>query len=262
MDKIDMDEFDDMEEDVEEEDEEEDLDEEEDIEEDVEEEELDEDEEEVEEEELEELDVEELDVEELDVEDLDDMELKDDKMDDDDYVDSCNFIEMNEEKGNNSKKRRRVLIQRYCKSLKELTPRKPFKKIEITDSIIKDVLSNYTTDKNATKFSTYCTLHKNELYQLCGKFMKKDFAYSDLFNELKSGITGWESHTFKEEKEAEDQDIAIMTIKLEVTEGLYQCSRCKSKKTYSRQVQTRSADEGMTSIIQCSECNKVWREYA
>lgn len=34
----------------------------------------------------------------------------------------------------------------------------------------------------------------------------------------------------------------------------YPCKNCKSKKTYSQQVQTRSADEGMTTFVICLEC--------
>ena len=93
-------------------------------------------------------------------------------------------------------------------------------------------------------------------------FNAAKYAFSELYKEVKENKPHWDCNTFYKEKEEELHDINIMTVKLTVSEGLYQCGRCKSKKTFSRQVQTRSADEGMTSIIQCSECNKVWREYA
>ena len=154
------------------------------------------------------------------------------------------------------------MIQRFCKSAKEFLPRKSLLSRTITPELVKTILSHYTTERNALQFSTVCKLQRENVYQLCGKFMKKELPHSELYKELKHGISEWDSKTFQKEHDVESRDLSIMTIKLEVTEGLYQCGRCKSKKTYSRQVQTRSADEGMTSIIQCSECNKVWREYA
>lgn len=42
-------------------------------------------------------------------------------------------------------------------------------------------------------------------------------------------------------------------------EGMYQCARCKSKKTTYYQLQTRSADEPMTTYVNCLNCNKRWK---
>jgi DNA-directed RNA polymerase subunit M/transcription elongation factor TFIIS len=97
---------------------------------------------------------------------------------------------------------------------------------------------------------------------VCGKLIRKEYAFSELFAELRKGGDERDSATFSLQRGREQAEIQIATTTMKVVEGLYQCSRCKSKKTYSRQVQTRSADEGMTSIIQCMECGKVWREYA
>lgn len=46
----------------------------------------------------------------------------------------------------------------------------------------------------------------------------------------------------------------------EVKEGQYQCKKCKSRKTYFYQLQTRSADEPMTTFITCCACDHKWRE--
>ena len=42
-------------------------------------------------------------------------------------------------------------------------------------------------------------------------------------------------------------------------EGLFRCSRCKSKKTTHYQLQTRSADEPMTTFVTCLNCDKRWK---
>lgn len=46
----------------------------------------------------------------------------------------------------------------------------------------------------------------------------------------------------------------------QVKEGQYQCKMCKSKKTLFYQLQTRSADEPMTTFITCCQCKNKWRE--
>jgi len=42
-------------------------------------------------------------------------------------------------------------------------------------------------------------------------------------------------------------------------DGLFKCGKCKSMKTTYTQVQTRSADEGMTTFVHCTNCGKRWK---
>lgn len=41
--------------------------------------------------------------------------------------------------------------------------------------------------------------------------------------------------------------------------GLFTCGKCKSKKTTYYQMQTRSADEPMTTFVTCMNCDKRWK---
>jgi len=41
--------------------------------------------------------------------------------------------------------------------------------------------------------------------------------------------------------------------------GIFKCGRCKSDKTSYYQLQTRSADEPMTTFVTCFNCNKKWK---
>lgn len=43
------------------------------------------------------------------------------------------------------------------------------------------------------------------------------------------------------------------------TEGFFTCNRCKTKKTTYYQLQTRSADEPMTTFVSCLNCGKNWK---
>lgn len=41
--------------------------------------------------------------------------------------------------------------------------------------------------------------------------------------------------------------------------GMFKCSKCKSDKTTYFQLQTRSADEPMTTYVTCHNCGKKWK---
>lgn len=41
--------------------------------------------------------------------------------------------------------------------------------------------------------------------------------------------------------------------------GMFKCGKCKSMKTTYYQMQTRSADEPMTTFVTCTACNNRWR---
>ena len=42
-------------------------------------------------------------------------------------------------------------------------------------------------------------------------------------------------------------------------EGFFKCNRCKSNKTAYYQLQTRSADEPMTTFVTCLNCDAHWK---
>jgi transcription elongation factor S-II len=42
-------------------------------------------------------------------------------------------------------------------------------------------------------------------------------------------------------------------------EGVFMCKKCKSKKTTYHQMQTRSADEPMTTFVSCNNCGNRWK---
>jgi len=50
-----------------------------------------------------------------------------------------------------------------------------------------------------------------------------------------------------------------LTKEAQNQEGFFTCNRCKSKKTSYYQLQTRSADEPMTTYVSCFNCGKNWK---
>jgi len=47
---------------------------------------------------------------------------------------------------------------------------------------------------------------------------------------------------------------------VDIAEGIIQCGKCKSKRTFSYQKQVRSSDEGFTLFVNCVDCNSSWVE--
>jgi transcription elongation factor S-II len=45
----------------------------------------------------------------------------------------------------------------------------------------------------------------------------------------------------------------------QIADGTFKCGRCKSMKTTYYQLQTRSADEPMTTYVTCLKCNNRWK---
>lgn len=54
-------------------------------------------------------------------------------------------------------------------------------------------------------------------------------------------------------------EIEAIKAKEEEYEGIFMCRKCKSKKTTYYQLQTRSADEPMTTYVECKNCNNHWK---
>ena len=56
-------------------------------------------------------------------------------------------------------------------------------------------------------------------------------------------------------KEAVDEDFETLPL----TDA--ECPKCKHKKAYFWEVQTRAADEAPTKFLKCEKCKHIWRDY-
>jgi DNA-directed RNA polymerase subunit M len=60
----------------------------------------------------------------------------------------------------------------------------------------------------------------------------------------------------EERKGAVDSDLETLPI----TDA--DCPKCKNKKAYFWEVQTRAADEAPTKFLKCMKCKHIWRDYS
>jgi transcription elongation factor S-II len=59
------------------------------------------------------------------------------------------------------------------------------------------------------------------------------------------------------DKLGKDNDMGEFAVIAE--EGMFKCGKCKSRRVHHYQMQTRSADESMTTYCTCTECKHVWK---
>lgn len=81
-----------------------------------------------------------------------------------------------------------------------------------------------------------------------------------VFNELKNLVVKdyFKSSIFDKSRESDDKKLNNISCRLEPMSGIHKC-KCGCDKVYSYELQTRSADEGMSVFLQCYECGKKWR---
>jgi len=58
----------------------------------------------------------------------------------------------------------------------------------------------------------------------------------------------------------EEENKFIENPILEIEEGVIECKKCKSKRTFSFQKQVRASDEGFSLFVSCVDCNLNWVE--
>ena len=109
--------------------------------------------------------------------------------------------------------------------------------------------------------SLYTNLDKNSyvknkllLSKIKNKVIAPDLLASMTYQELFS--EHWKKfldEKYKKEKLMYEDDIVANT-------DMFKCGRCKQRKCTYYELQTRSADEGMTTFITCLVCGNRWKQ--
>ena len=108
---------------------------------------------------------------------------------------------------------------------------------------IKDFLDVKTKDEKLQQFILFETFSNKD--NALNMLKNKQFLFEhDDYNEIRLRV--------KEQEE-------FLENPTQVEDGVIQCSRCKSHKTFSYAKQTRASDEGTTVFVRCSQCNHQFR---
>ena len=81
----------------------------------------------------------------------------------------------------------------------------------------------------------------------------------DLYSSIKKKKFAYEHEQFNTIKQSfrEEEDFILNPPIIE--EGVIECKKCKSKRTFSFNKQTRSSDEAVTVFVRCVDCGSQFR---
>lgn len=77
---------------------------------------------------------------------------------------------------------------------------------------------------------------------------------------LNNNLVGWNHPVFDTWRRQQQEQDDYIKVPIEVEEGVLECIKCKSKRVFSTSVQTRAADEPMTTIAHCTKCGSQWTQ--
>ncbi len=114
------------------------------------------------------------------------------------------------------------------------------------------------------------SIDKNFLSFVIGSIVQNGFANTfDYLSSIKEKVSVEQSITRKQiimesptlslEKSRVIMEIQVQREKIAAVEGVYTCKKCGSNKTISYQKQERAADEPLTTVITCINCNHRWK---
>lgn len=129
---------------------------------------------------------------------------------------------------------------------------------------------NAANNKNLIKKwsnELFVTIYIEKLKMVLFNLKNENLNYKLLSKEIKAHELAFMSHEemrpdiwgkLIELKKIKDEN--KFSPKLEASTDDFTCSKCKSKKCTHYQLQTRSADEPMTTFVTCINCGNRWRQ--
>lgn len=95
---------------------------------------------------------------------------------------------------------------------------------------------------------------------LLKRLLSNDFSIDYLCNQMDSEEMFPEMYyQYHKEQDDELRKIEAHKESLNNVTGLFKCGKCKQNKTTYYQLQTRSADEPLTTFVTCLHCGNKWR---
>lgn len=97
------------------------------------------------------------------------------------------------------------------------------------------------------------------LYQVVTDISTGQCSYDEAILSLQNNNTLWSHFSTKEMKVRLDEQDNFIENPFQVEEGIVQCKKCKSKRVFSHSKMCKSADEPMSVIAICCNCNLKWK---
>lgn len=106
------------------------------------------------------------------------------------------------------------------------------------------------------KFEDFEFIYLQTIYEIIND-ISAHAKLKDILQNIKSNKLGWQNVFFKTMIEDEIDQDNFLKNPFEIEEGVLECN-CGSKKVFSYQKQSRSADEPMSTYATCVTCKAKW----
>ena len=124
--------------------------------------------------------------------------------------------------------------------------------------VLKNTKNIDTFENNTFKLAKNEEEYKEIITQIVLQ-VKNKISLKEILQTLKKGKYIWNSDTFENIKYSIEEQDNFIVKPFEIDEGVMECTKCGSKKTYSYTKQTRGGDEATTVFAICSNCNARWK---
>lgn len=123
--------------------------------------------------------------------------------------------------------------------------------INIFDKNIYEYVSNkYEDEEEIEKNYLYC------IYEVIS-LIKEGNKLKDIINDIKNSNLEWKNKFYNDLMNEEIEQDNFIENPFEIEEGVLEC-KCGSKRVFSYQKQSRSADEPMSTYATCVACKNKW----
>ena len=80
-----------------------------------------------------------------------------------------------------------------------------------------------------------------------------------ILKDIKDGRVLWDDPNMDEHRQKLEEQDEFLENPFEIEDGVIECNKCGSKRTYSYTKQTRSGDEATTVFSVCAKCGAKWK---
>lgn len=129
--------------------------------------------------------------------------------------------------------------------------------ISVLSTVLKNKKNIDIIEKNIDKISDNEDDYNDNLYEVISLIQEK-CKLKNILQKIKSKDLLWNNNIFIEAKNRIEEHDHFILHPFEIEEGVMECTRCGSNKTYSYTKQTRSGDEATTVFAICCKCNNRW----
>jgi len=125
-----------------------------------------------------------------------------------------------------------------------------FSKEKNVTVIEKNVFENCQNDEE---------LYLKLMHEVSTLFLNKTMKLPQILKAIKENKLLWNNDFFETYRKSLIEQDNFIISPFEIDEGVLECNKCNSKKTFSYTKQTRAGDESTTVFAVCANCGAKWK---